>query len=327
MAFMHDDGRELILHWAAQGRLKGSDLPRALTLAGLLPGPTDWRRFIDRLLLWLGVVLVSAALVFFLAFNWNELGRFAKFGMAQAALLVALLFVWRTGLDRPSGQAALLGGGILIGALLALIGQTYQTGADTFELFAAWAALLLPWALLARFAPLWLFWLALVNLAADLYFHTMFAGFGSFSGGLNRLWLSFAISTSALVVWQVLAWRGVAWLQVRWAIRLLALVAGLDATWLGAAQVVDRDGNVSFGLIAWAAWLVAAYFVYRRRQLDLFVLAGGVLSVIVVATSFMARQMSWSHPGGFLFIGVAVIAMSGAGAWWLKQLAAEEAAK
>ncbi|MET0204922.1 MAG: DUF2157 domain-containing protein [Casimicrobiaceae bacterium] len=47
------------------------------------------------------------------------------------------LAVWR-GLDTLPGKAALVAA-LLAGALLALVGQVYQTGADTFELFAAWA--------------------------------------------------------------------------------------------------------------------------------------------------------------------------------------------
>ena len=43
---------------------------------------------------------------------------------------------------------------LLTGALLALSGQVYQTGADTFELFAWWAVLILPWVLVSRFSPL-----------------------------------------------------------------------------------------------------------------------------------------------------------------------------
>ena len=49
---------------------------------------------------------------------------------------------------------------LLVGALLALVGQTYQTGADTFELFAVCAAAILPWVLVACFPTLWVLWLA-----------------------------------------------------------------------------------------------------------------------------------------------------------------------
>jgi uncharacterized membrane protein len=72
------------------------------------------------------------------------------------------------------------------------------------------------------------------------------------------------------------------------------------------------------------AWLCAAYFYYRHRERDLFVLAGGVLSVIVLVTCWMGKALlDRAEAAGFLLIGLVVIAMSAAGAWWLRQVAAE----
>ena len=59
----HD--RDLLLHWAEQGHIALQDLPAALRVAGVFPGPAQWRRFIDRLLLFSGVVLVCAGIIFF----------------------------------------------------------------------------------------------------------------------------------------------------------------------------------------------------------------------------------------------------------------------
>ncbi len=39
--------------------------------------------------------------------------------------------------------------------LLAVYGQTYQTGADPYELFFGWAILIIGWVAISRFAPLW----------------------------------------------------------------------------------------------------------------------------------------------------------------------------
>ena len=80
------------------------------------------------------------------------------------------LAYWRLGPERATGKAALLVAAILLGVLLALFGQTYQTGADTWELFATWAALITPWVIVGRFAGLWMLWLALLNVAIVLYF-------------------------------------------------------------------------------------------------------------------------------------------------------------
>jgi uncharacterized membrane protein len=154
-------GRSEILEWTEDGRIAARDLRRALELAGALPDAGAWRQFLDRLLLFAGTVLVAAGLIFFLAFNWHDLGRMAKFAMVEVVLVAALAAVWRFGVEHIAGKAALLGAALFTGALFALIGQTYQTGADTFELFAVWALAVLPWALVARFPALWLFWLLL----------------------------------------------------------------------------------------------------------------------------------------------------------------------
>src|SRR5690606_4636049 len=69
---------------------------------------------------------------------------------------------------RPLGvawRAALFGACVATGAVLALVGQTYQTGADVWQLFAAWAALMLPFAWLSRSSASWMLWLGVANLA------------------------------------------------------------------------------------------------------------------------------------------------------------------
>lgn len=318
--------RRTVLAWAEQGLITAADLPQALAIAQITPSRAGWRRFLDQLLLWMGVVLVAAGLIFFLAYNWNELGRFAKFALAEGLILVALLLVWRAGLDRPSGKAALFGASLFLGALLALIGQTYQTGADTFELFGTWALMILPWVLLSHYAALWLLWLTLVNLAITLYFQAFPSVFGLLFSTERVLWLLFAFNTAALAAWEFAGARGVAWLKPRWAPRLLATASGSAITMLAMMQIFD-DGKPSlFAIPIWLAWLAAAWIVYYRYWRDIFVLAGGVFSVILVVASFFIQHLSHRDAGGFLLVGLIVIALSAAGGWWLKQVAAEEQA-
>ena len=78
-------------------------------------------------------------------------------------------------------------------------------------------------------------------------------------------------------------------------------------------------------LIVYPIWLACAYAAYRLVMRDLFVLAGGCLSIVVVVTAFLAEHMlKGSHSGGsFLFIGLAVVVMAAAAGWWLKQVARE----
>jgi uncharacterized membrane protein len=315
--------RRDILDWAEAGCIASSDVPTALRVGGALPAPTDWVRFVEQLLLWLGAVLIAAGVGFFVAYNWQDLGRFEKLALVQGLVVAALTVVGWKGLDGAAGKAALFGATLLVGALLALVGQIYQTGADTFELFAAWGLAILPWVLVARFAPLWVLWLAIANLAIVLYYTTFGGLLGVLFGPERLLWVLLALNTVALVLWESLAAAGIRWLGGRWAPRLLALASGGLVTALAIWHLLDWRGTSGWGVPLWLAWLVVAYLVYRRWRRDLFVLAGGVSSVVLVAATFLLEHMGLDDYGGFLLVALAVIGLSALGTRWLHAVAAE----
>ena len=316
--------RDAIFDWAEAGRLEPGHVAQALRIAGAIPGAAEWRRFLDRLLVGVGVVLIGAGVIFFVAANWHALGRFARFALVEVPIVVALAACWRFGLESLAGKAALVAAALLTGALLALVGQIYQTGADTWELFAAWAAAIAVWVAVARMPALWLLWLALIDIALTLCFNTFSGILGFVFGTRETLWALFAVNTAALAAWEGLAASGVRWLRERWAVRALATAGGAAITWLAAAAALDFVRAGTWDLVAYGAWLAAVYAAYRRRSADLYILAGAVLSVIVVVTVTLARHMlERETAGSFLFIGLVVVAMAAAGAWWLRRVAAE----
>jgi uncharacterized membrane protein len=319
------DARNEILDWSEQGRIAPGRLRAALEAGGALPTVSQWRRFLDRVLLWMGSVMLASAAIFFFAFNWDQMGRLAKIGLVEAFLVAALVLLWRLGLERASGKATLFAAALLASGLLALIGQIYQTGADPWELFAVWAAAILPWALVARLAPLWVLWLALLNLAASLYYATFGILFGVLFAPERLAWMLFSLNTAALVVWEGCAFAGLAWLRERWSVRIVATASGAFATWLALHGIFEGRGSSGlWGLPAWLLWLGGIYAVYRHRVRDVYVLAGGVLSVIVVITCFMGKQTKLNDAGAFLFIGLVIIGLSAAGGWWLKNVVNEQ---
>ena len=95
----------------------------------------------------------------------------------------------------------------------------------------------------------------------------------------------------------------------------------------GGFGLVELGGGLwanSLALILYAGWMILAYVVYRRKLRDMFVLAGGVLSFIVVISMFLAEWLLYSgDASGFLLIGLVVIGLSAAGGWWLKSVANE----
>lgn len=144
---------------------RGASL-RLLALAVPVQEPTQLRPW-----LWRGVALLAAALaglgvVLWIAANWDALGRVGQFVLLQAFVVAMLLGAWwHQALRAPLGLLALLG----TGALFAYFGQTYQTGADPWQLFALWAVLTLPLCLGVRSDVLWLPWAVVVMAAISLW--------------------------------------------------------------------------------------------------------------------------------------------------------------
>lgn len=167
--------RRTIEQLLKRGQLPLSNIEAAATHLQVYPSAHTWRTFFDKAALIIGVIALVLALVFFIAYNWQDLGKMGKFALVEGALAitiaayVALSFRRRFRFIR---QLLLLVASIITGSLLALFGQVYQTGADTWQLFFAWAVLISPWVIIARFPALWVLWLGLLNTITLFYVNT-----------------------------------------------------------------------------------------------------------------------------------------------------------
>jgi uncharacterized membrane protein len=313
--------RSQVIEFIEQGVIPAEKIHDALHAAKIFPDGRSWRVFIDHFLTWLGGLALAFAVMFFIAFNWDDLGRFAKFGMVEMVIVVAIIAYCRFAANSVPGKASLLGATICLGVLLALYGQTYQTGADPWQLFFTWAMLMLPWAVIGRFPAIWILWVALINIAIVLYYQTFRGALGlMFSADTGTLWLVFFFNTLVLAVWEFLAGT-FKWLAERWAVRLLGTGAGISMTGL-VLDAIFSDGPGGFypGL-AWAVWMAGMYGVYRKLMPDLFMLAGICLSGIVVSVAFLGKLLLENgDPGGFLLIAVITIGMGAGAALWLKNV-------
>ena len=133
--------KRVIEQLIAAGVLPAKFAELAAFALGSYPSVADWRRFSERLLTTVGVVAIAFSLIFFIAFNWLELGKLGKFALVEGALILTLggylllVFLKKSLLLQ---QLLLLAASLITGALLALVGQVYQTGADSWQLFAIW---------------------------------------------------------------------------------------------------------------------------------------------------------------------------------------------
>ncbi|MDR2240166.1 MAG: DUF2157 domain-containing protein [Zoogloeaceae bacterium] len=323
--------RHALEQLARDGVLTGEGLDIALRRLGYLPDAAAWRRFGNLALLAAGSLLLLAGIVFFFAFNWDVLHRFAKIGLIAAPLIAATaLAAHFAGQHRFRASLAWLGAAVVLtGVLLAVMGQIYQTGADSELLFAGWAALTLPWVLAGRAPWLWLFWLLLVNVALGLFISGRF-GIWMLLGGLSDglLWLPLLLNAAALCVWEM-RWPRLGWMRASYAPRIIGLLAALCATTLGVTWCLQEYGRIEWRVMRYTpliyfAWLGATLWFYRCRRHDIVPLAVAALSFIIVVTSELVHWLfdlrgEWAFH--LLLTGLAVAAMTAAAAVWLRRTA------
>jgi uncharacterized membrane protein len=301
---------------------------RALGIACVSPPPRAWIRFLTQALLLLGAGLLLSGVVCFFAFNWHDLGKFAKLGLLQLAIAACALIGWWR-LRDFIGRVALSAAAVLVGPLLGVFGQTYQTGADPWGLFAAWALLTLPWAIVAHFTALWVLEVALADVALTLFWIQV-PELDS-STWMYLFPLLAAIHIVAVAAWEWQRRRTAPWLDELWAPRLL--VAGTFGFLLAPAIAfvfdITGEGRArTFGFFALWAAIAAAFVVYRRLREDLFMLtvAGG--SVLIMLAVLLARllfdQMKL-ETGGALIMALFVIGEVTLGVTWLRRTVRSEA--
>lgn len=324
-------GREvtprLLQALAAGGHLDAAAWRRARELAGLSPSGDAWRAFMARALGIGGALFLATAVVFFVAFNWQDLERFTRLAMLEAAVaaaaLGALLFRQRSAWSHPLWLAATL----LAGALLAFIGQTYQTGADPWQLFAAWALLCLPWAFAAAWAPLWALLLLIADLAVALHF-----------GGTARLgWLFsptgvmlalVAVNAAAVALAEIAARKGFAdpyRILVRTAGLVMLAAATVGMLYFIFAGDGPRTPREPALAIAWLAVMAGGYGAWRIARRDLLLLSALALSGIAVVAGALGHALG-RHADSFgLLIAAVIVGLSGWAAHWIRRLAQDEA--
>ena len=281
--------RRLVEELHAHGHL--TTTARAAALEFLNPHD-QWNLWISRLLLIVGSALALSGVVYFFAFNWSQIPPIAKFASIQIGIIAAVgaASVW--GLTRTHGQVLMVGASVLVGVFLAVFGQVYQTGADAFELFAAWSVLILGWSVISNFAPQWALWLAVTNVALGLWWR---------QAALPTEEMAFLIyaylallNGMALAVREWGALRGVDWIARRWTRVLLAVVT-LLALLVPATTLAMADDPTTSMLVTGIIGLighVVLYTAYRHLLPDAWAVSATVLSGCLVLDAAAYRILS-----------------------------------
>ncbi|MEH0157202.1 DUF2157 domain-containing protein [Limibacter armeniacum] len=262
-------------------------------------GANSWKKFLKLLLVSLGVGFTVAGTVFFFAYNWTELPKFAKLGMVEVGVLITVLLFFVAKLNQELRNIVLTGAAVLVGVMFAVFGQIYQTGANAYDFFLGWTAFIALWVLVANFPPLWLLFLTLCNTTFILYSEQVAFG-----------WHPLLVM-DALVVFNSVSFIAFTWLSAkgkvkapRWFTYIIAMVAVSIATVCivgGMFNKVEWQFMVSL-LLTVAIYIGGAVYAFRQR--NIFLLGLLALSLIVIISALIIKADG--EVGGFLTVTVFV---------------------
>ncbi len=276
----------------------------------------DFITFFDYFFMVLGAIFLASGVMFFIAYNWQVLGKFFKFFLVETGIVGSFLLSYRLDEKSIGFKSSILVGSFLIGVLMALFGQVYQSGAESYELFLYWAVIVLPIAILSRFSWIWVFEVVLLNFA----FYTM----DWYYIGLHR----FEVETMSIingiifVVWSILSDK-VEFLNQKYATRVIATLA---IFWMGfAMQELIFSRYSADGWIAIFSILLAifTFYRYRYKELDIYILSILVLCLNLIVASAILR-FSGSFSGAIITGAIVMIPVGFFSIAWLKNLGEQD---
>jgi len=235
----------------------------------------------------LGLALITVSLLYLMAANWWMLPDPVQLAIPMLILLcsaTASIYFdqqeWvRQSLDTVSG--------LMLGLSLAMIGQIYQTGADSYLLFLLWSALLLPWLYRSNIG-IFVMLCVVSQLTLYLYFKQSFwmgRAEGLYLLGLNLLTaLSFAY---AMRYYALLRFLFIAFVIVISISSMMQFIHHSKLIYLASSVVLPTG---------------AAFYFYRKHQAleAILLIAGLAASVSLWVFELVENQLTNSATGLFV---------------------------
>lgn len=242
--------RLALLDLIARNNMDATQAARLWRLGGFYGMPPRALARIPLALALAGAGCAGLGLIFLVAANWSHLSRFQQFTLLQLLVLAPCAVLAGYGRGRAAlGLLAL----VATGGLFAYFGQTYQTGADPWQLFAVWAALALPLACCSRSDTVWAAWalIALVGIALWEHAHGGYA-WQARSGGAAVKIIGTAGAAGLTLALRTFGRRYLG--AGDWAYRF-ALV--LTASWLTILAILELGRSMPSGAYYWFGVLLA----------------------------------------------------------------------
>lgn len=319
--------RKHVWEWYQQGLIANDKVGNAFSVADSLQKPVDWQRHIGQVLLWLGTLCFAVGVIFFFAFNWQALSKFGKFALLQSLIVISSFAYawlrWQTRLSNPTSfgankaNAALSAVAVLLGALLALVGQTYQTGADPWQLFAIWAVFIIPLAYLSGFQWLWVMFVGLLNLALLLYFQISFRDWWSIGDSFSPFQY-FAMINSVVYLLLLFADKcKLAHFHAPHGQSISIFFACSAVTWMGVIHALHDSSSLFYWGYTALILLISRFVVFQLLPLAL----ASFSAIAVLTVHISSNIFTDGNPfASFFLIAIFIIGSSAGVSIWLNKV-------
>lgn len=271
-----------VLHLLAKhGNMSSQELKLAYHKSKIHPQRDEWLDISYRFFMAAGILLLMSGIIFFFAYNWGDLHKFAKLGLVQGGIVAiagGLLFLKPSEFILKLGLTAI---SVLVGVAFAVYGQIYQTGADAYDFFLGWTIFVTAWVAISSFPFLWLFYLILINITLQLYLiqvHQVWSD--EYLYGLIMV----TINTIALAVWEyTIREDRKDWVHLL-SIRIIGCAIFFVLTMMMFSAIFDpRDGGYSMLNVLWyLIWIVGGGFYYTQKVKDIAFTAMIAISLLFV---------------------------------------------
>ena len=259
-----------------------------------------WQKFLQFFLITLGIGFTVSGIVFFFAYNWAELPKFAKIGITESLIIITTILVLLLKVNENLKNIILTGSAILVGVLFAVYGQIYQTGANAYDFFLVWTVFITLWVVVSNFAALWLLYILLINTTFIFYTQQVASDWSA----VLVFTLLFILNTIALIS-AILLSKFEHFNIPNWFTTIMALAAATFAT-IGIIFGIFASNQPAFSILIIMALVVFSIGIWHGIKIK----SGLYLSIIpfslIVIISAILIKIS---DGGmmFLLVGLFII--------------------
>ncbi len=240
----------------------------------------------------IGLALIAVSIVYLLAANWWMLPKFVQLFIPQILLLGSALLSVRFTAREKLRQSLDTVSGLMLGLSLAVIGQIYQTGADSYQLFLLWALLLLPWLYRPNIGIFALF-CVVSQLALYFYFKQSF-------------WLVRAETLYLLGLNLLTGLSMIYALRYYPVLRYLFIAVVVLISVVSMFRFIDSDSISYLASVLVLPILFSAYFYTRKQQLETSLLVAGLALSFSIFIFDLTKQYLQDSAAGLLVLALLI---------------------